>query len=568
MRPLDWGVLVLSLAFIVVYGLWRSRRNQNLEGYFLAGREMRWWTIALSIMATQASAITFLSTPGQGYADGMRFVQFYLGLPVAMVILSITFVPIYHRLGVYTAYEFLETRFDLKTRLLASTLFLVQRGLSTGLTIYAPSLILSVILGWNIYVTNLVIGILVIVYTTSGGTRAVNWTNFQQMLIVLAGMATAFVLVIHLLPAGVSFRDAAVVAGKMGRLRSIDFHFDWNNRYTFWSGMIGGLFLQLSYFGTDQSQVQRYLTGRSVAESRLGLLFNGLVKIPMQFGILFLGCMIFVFYQFTAPPVFFNPVETASIANGPQAATFREIEKRHLEAAAERQTRVRELVRASHSDDRAALTAAERELGAAEARIGSIRKEAVALLSKNNPSIETNDSNYVFLSFVIHYLPAGVVGLILAVVFASSMSSTSSALNALASTTIVDLYKRVVRTEMSDRHYVRVSRAATVFWGIVAIAFAEYANRLGSLIEAVNILGSLFYGTILGIFLLAFYVRKTRGTAVFLGALAGEAITIACASYTGVSFLWYNVVGCAATMIAAVLLDPLVAREERPEAAG
>ncbi len=557
MSPLDWAVLAGSLVFIVVYGVWKGRKSRDLDAYFLSGRDMRWYTVALSIMATQASAITFLSTPGQAYADGMRFVQFYLGLPVAMVVLSITAVPIYRRLKVYTAYEYLEGRFDLKTRSLAALLFLIQRGLACGLTIYAPAIILATLMGWDLRRTILVIGVAVVIYTTSGGTRAVNHTNFHQMLIILLGMGAAFVVIILSLPDGVGIVDATRVAGKMGRLNAIDFSFDWENRYNFWSGLIGGFFLALSYFGTDQSQVQRYLSGQSVAQSRLALLFNGLVKVPMQFFILFVGAMVFAFYQFTAPPLFFNTDEVRKIEQSRYADAYRTLEAEHLTASAAKQDAVRAMVAAMDRDDDAAAASAEASVEAADGRVKQLREKAVALFRANDPRAATNDTNYVFLTFVVDYLPIGLVGLVMAAIFAAAMSSTASELNALSSTTIVDVYKRMVRADASDRHYVVVSKLATLVWGAFAIGFAMYANRLGSLIEAVNILGSLFYGTILGIFLLAFYVKRVGATAAFAGAIAGEAAVVWTFQTTSISFLWYNVVGCLVTIGVALMVQPL-----------
>lgn len=568
MRTLDWIVLVASLVFIVAYGMWKGRRNRDLDDYILSNRDMRWYTVAFSIMATQASAITFLSTPGQAYTDGMRFLQFYFGLPLAMIVLSVTAVPIYRRLKVYTAYEYLEGRFDQKTRTLAAGLFLIQRGLACGLTIYAPAVILSVLLGWNIHVTNWVIGLLVISYTASGGTRAVNHTNFQQMIIIMAGMFAAGFVLLRLLPPGVSLGDATFVAGKLGRLNAIDLEFDVTNRYNIWSGLIGGFFLALSYFGTDQSQVGRYLSGQSVTQSRLGLLFNGMVKVPMQFIILFIGALVFVFYQFSPPPVFFNSVETRSVAAGPLAGEFRAVEEEYRLAAEARSREALTLVEARRSGDPAALGAAETSLEAAHARTKEIRADAVEIIRRNNPKADGNDTNYVFLTFVLNHLPAGLVGLILAAVFAASMSSTASELNALGSTTIVDVYKRMLKPEASDRHYVLVSKVATFFWGGFAILFAEYAGRLGSLVEAVNILGSLFYGTILGIFLLAFYFKRVAGTATFTAALVGEAVVVACYFGTKISFLWFNVIGCLVVILVALALTPFFRKPAIPGAAG
>ena len=528
-----------------------------MSGYFLADRDMRWYTILFSIMATQASAITFLSAPGQAYVDGMRFVQFYFGLPIAMVILSITAVPIYHRLKVHTAYEYLESRFDLKTRSVASLLFLIQRGLAAGLTIYAPALILSVILGWDIYLMNLIIGTLVIIYTAMGGTKGVNWTHFYQMLIIMFGMFAAFFMIIYYLPDDITILEATHVAGKLGRLNAIDWEFDLNNRYNVWSGILGGLFLQLSYFGTDQSQVQRYLTGQSITESRLGLLLNGMAKIPMQFFILFIGAMVFVFYQFVAPPIFFNNYETEKIRVSEYSDQFQQLESQYESAFSEKKVRVRELVTALRSDDEAAVDEARSNLNAAQEKAESVRQDAVKLMQQNDPGMDTKDTNYVFLTFVTNFLPVGLVGLVIAAIIAASMSSTAGELNALASTTVVDIYRRIFRKEASEEHYLKISKIATVIWGGYAIMLAEYASRLGSLIEAVNILGSLFYGTILGIFLVAFYFKKIGGTATFIGALIAQVAVFCCFFFTDLAFLWYNVVGCAGVIACALIINLL-----------
>jgi SSS family solute:Na+ symporter len=558
MSQIDWTVLASALALMVVYGVWRGGHSRDLRGFLLAGKEMRWGTVALSIMATQASAITFLSTPGQAYADGMRFVQFYLGLPIAMVVLSVTAVPLYYRLKVYTAYEFLEGRFDLKTRALTAFLFLIQRGLAAGLTIFAPSLILSVILGWDLRVTILVIGGLVIVYTTTGGTRAVSRTQVLQAAIILVGMVAAFVVLVASLPADVSFLDALRVAGKAGRLNAIDPSFSLTNRYTLWSGLIGGAFLQLSYFGTDQSQVQRYLAGQSVTQSRLGLLFNGMAKVPMQFAILLLGVTVFAFYQFVAPPIFFNPVQAARARSSADGSRFTALEQRYREAVGVRGQRAREMLRSLKGGDAQAQAAAQQAFGVAGAAAEAVRTRAVALMRANDRDADSSDTNYVFLGFVVKYLPAGLVGLVLAAVFAASMSASSAELNALASATVVDVYRRLLDPEAGERRSVLVSRLATVFWGVFAIAFAQQASRLGSLVEAVNILGSLFYGTILGIFLAGFYVRRVSGTAVFAAAIVAEAAVLACYVFTPISFLWYNVLGCLAVLVFALVFEPWV----------
>lgn len=536
MSGLDWAVLAGALAFVVLFGLWKSRASRTSAGYLLSNRDARWWTICLSIMATQASAITFLSTPGQAYADGMRFVQFYLGLPLAMVVLSVTVVPIYHRLKVTTAYEYLEGRFDLKTRTLAAFLFLVQRGLAVGLTIYAPALVLSVLLGWNIHLNLVLVGSLVMVYTVTGGTRAVSWAQSTQMVIITCGMVVAGVMVVRQLPTGVSFGDALHVAGGLGRLNAIDLKFDLANRYNLWSGLIGGFFLALSYFGTDQSQVQRYLTGSSVGQSRMALLANGLLKVPMQFLILLIGALVFVHYQFTAPPVFFNPGPVKQVLASADAEAYRRIEAEFKAASGVRAEAARRFVETRGEPEKRAMQAAE-------STAAETRGRAVALIKKHNPGANPNDTNYVFLSYVLGSLPAGLVGLVLAAVFSASMSSMSAEINALGTTTVVDVWRRLLGSKEGPRD-VLVGRIATFAWGCFAIAFAEYAARLGSLVEAVNILGSLFYGTILGIFLVAFYLKRVQGGAAFWAALIAEALVLACFAFTRISFLWYNLIGC------------------------
>jgi SSS family transporter len=556
MRPLDWAVLFAALLGIVLYGLWKGRRTRDLDDFLVADRRMRWHHVALSIMATQASAVTFLATPGQAYADGMRFVQVYFGLPVAMVILSATAVPLYHRLKVYTAYEYLEGRFDLKTRTLAAFLFLMLRGLSTGVSLYAPSLILSVIMGWDIRLVIFIIGGAVMLYASTGGARAVDNTNFLQFLIIMGGMVVAFITIVRLLPADVSFLEAAHVAGKLGRLNAVDFSFDVKNQYNFWSGLVGGCFLALSYFGTDQSQVQRYLTGESAAQSRLGLLFNGLVKVPMQFFILFLGATVFAFYQFTQPPVFFNPAQAERARAGAHGAQFRAIESDYAAAFDEKQKAARDYIGALRSGDDAAAESASVELKAAQERADGVRAGAVEIIKEFDS--KPNDTNYVFLGFVTRYMPAGLVGLVLAAVFFASMSSTASEWSALAATTVVDIQRRLVKRDAGERYYFLSSKLATVFWGLFAICFAQYAGQLGSLVEAVNRLGSLFYGTLLGIFLLGFYFKRVGGTAAFLGALAGEAAVLYCFFYTSVAFLWYNLIGALVVVLAAHAVNPFL----------
>lgn len=563
MRPLDWILLSSFLGFVAVYGVWKTRGKKDIQGYFLADKSTPWYIITASIMATQASAITFLSTPGQAYVDGMRFVQFYFGLPVAMVILSITAVPIFHKLKVYTAYEFLEQRFDLKNRALGSILFLIQRGLAAGFTILAPALIISVILGWDFRLTIFLVGGLVILYTAAGGTEAVYKTHLLQLSIVTVGMAAALFMVFHRLPPDISFSNALQVAGKLGRLNVVNFGFDWKDRYNFWSGLIGGGFVALSYFGTDQSQVQRYLTGRSIAQSRLGLLANGIVKVPMQFIILFIGAMIFVFYQFVTPPLFFNPVETAQVKSSAYSEAYTRLETDHARLSGEKQGQIRDMlaaIEARKDEDLAGILEKLRRTRESEA---GIRQEALELIKKQDPLAETNDTNYIFLSFVTRFLPAGLVGLILAAILSASMASSAAELSALASVTVIDIYKRLGRRNAPERHYLRVSKLATVFWGLYAIAFAQFANHLGSLIEAVNIMGSLFYGTILGIFLIAFYIKKIRGHATFIAAIIAELTVLACFFFTKIPYLWFNVIGCVVLVVLAHLINPLLPEKKK-----
>jgi len=569
LRTLDWFVLVTTLAAIVAYGLWKGRKQKGLDGYLLAGRKLQGPTIALSIMATQASAITFLSTPGQAFTDGMRFVQFYLGLPIAMVLLAAIAVPIYHRLKVYTAYEYLEGRFGPGTRAITASLFLIQRGLSTGITLYAPALIVSVILGWNIHVTNIVIGALVVLYTATGGTKAVSWTHVHQLLIALGGMTVALIIAIHAIPSDISFVEVMKVAGKMGRLNAIDFSFDLKTPYSFWSGLIGGCMLALSYFGCDQSQVQRYLTGETVEQSRLGLLFNGLIKVPMQFFILFVGAMVFVFYQFVAPPLFFNTAERAKIGASRYAESFSRLEEKHRVEFVAKRERVQQLVGAMRSGDDTRVAAATTALHAAQSVEDATRKEATNLIRRNDPLADGSDTNYVFLSFVIRYLPRGVVGLVLAAIFCAAMSATASGLNSLASTTVIDVYRRFIDRDSTEHDSVRVAKLLTIAWGVFAIGFAEFAGRLGSLVEAVNKLGSLFYGTILAIFIVAFFFREVGGFAVCAGAALGEIAVTCCALFTDTAWLWWNVVGCVAGVAGALLVEKMLpAREPAVEAAG
>ncbi|MDB4643120.1 sodium:solute symporter [Flavobacteriaceae bacterium] len=540
---LDWLVLLGTLAFIVLYGVWKNRKNKTIEDYLKGGNNSRWWTIGLSVMATQASAITFLSTPGQAFHDGMGFVQFYFGLPLAVVIICLFFIPIYHRLKVYTAYEFLEERFDLRTRTLTAILFLVQRGLAAGITIYAPAIILSVVLGWNLKILILLIGCVVISYTLIGGTRAVNVTQKQQMFIIFLGMITAFIFIINSFPVEVGFIKALTIAGATGKLEVIDFSFDPNSRYTFWSGITGGLFLALSYFGTDQSQVQRYLSGKSLKESQLGLIMNGFLKVPMQFFILLVGVMVFVFYQFEPSPINFNPKAIEAV----EQSNYKE-EFNHLEATL---SQIQELKRMHLLDEN---NVDLKEVARLDIREKEIRKEAKSLINKAAPNIETNDKDYVFISFILKYLPQGLIGLLLAVILSAAMSSTASELNALAATTVVDLYKRN-RNNLSETHYVNASKFFTLFWGIIAILFASFGSLYENLIQLVNIIGSIFYGTILGVFVVAIFLKRIKGQAIFYAALISEALIIYIFYLDILGYLWLNVIGTILTILLGYLLQ-------------
>lgn len=555
MSALDWIVLVVALVSVIGYGLYKSRTERTLDGYFKGGNSMGWLLILLSIMGTQASAVTFLSAPGQAYTDGMRFVQYYFGLPLAMVVLSITFIPLYHKLKVYTAYEFLEQRFDLQTRSLASILFLVSRALSTGISIYAPSIVLASIFGWNIYFTNLVMGGFLIIYTVTGGTKAVAYTQMQQLIVVFIGMFLAGYLVVAMLPTGVGFMDSLHVAGKMGKLNVIETKIDvtdsawWKDKYNLWSGLIGGFFLALSYFGTDQSQVGRYLTAKNLKESRIGLLMNGMVKVPMQFLILLIGSLVFVFYMFYQSPIFYNQKEVDKVLQSDFKGEFQQLQAQHDSLNVVRKIQANKLVDAIHADNQPEIRVVQAQLKATENSSQEVRKQAVAVMKKADKTADTNDTNYIFLYFVIENLPKGLVGLLIAMIFLSAWGSIAAALNSLASTTVVDLYKRIWVKNQTEKHYYNASRWFTLFWGVFSIAVAMFASRLGSLIEAVNILGSLFYGVILGIFLVAFYLKKINGKAVFWAAIFSEITIIGIYKSDIISFLWLNVIGCLLVLI-------------------
>lgn len=554
MEKLDWIILSGTLLFIVGYGVWKTRKNHGVNDYILGGKEAKWWTIGLSVMATQASAITFLSTPGQAFHDGMGFVQFYFGLPIAMVIICLVFVPLYHRLKVYTAYEFLEERFDLKTRTLAAILFLIQRGLAAGITIFAPAIILSAVLGWDLRLLTVIIGVLVIVYTVSGGTKAVNVTQKQQMFIIMGGMFAAFFFILNYLPNDITFSKALKVAGANEKLNILDFSFDTNKRYTFWSGITGGLFLALSYFGTDQSQVQRYLSGKSIRESQLGLIFNGIFKIPMQFFILLIGVMVFVFYQYHASPLNFNPSATKAVSESVYASDYAVLEEQHKQLEVQKKIAQDNYSNALELKEYAAIEGAKQQIIAINKKEKNNREAGKALIKKANATVETNDKDYVFIHFILNYLPKGLVGLLLAVILSAAMSSTASELNALGTITALDLYKRNTLGK-SEAHYVKASKGFTLLWGIIAIGIASIANLFDNLIQLVNIIGSIFYGNVLGIFLLAFFFKFIRGNAVFAAAVITQVIVILGWYFDWMSYLWLNAFGCALIMVIALVLE-------------
>ncbi|MDA9018079.1 sodium:solute symporter [Saprospiraceae bacterium] len=558
MSPIDWVILICTLATIVIYGVYKTYGAKNMNGYLLGDQQAKWWTVGLSVMATQASAITFLSTPGQAYHSGMGFVQFYFGLPIAMVIICVSFIPIYHKLKVYTAYEFLESRFDLKTRSLTAILFLIQRGLGAGITIFAPAIILSTILKWNLSATILIIGTLVIIYTVLGGTRAVNVTQKQQMTIIMIGMIITFFTILNLLPADITFSNALQIAGAGDKLDILDFSFDLENKYTVWTGLTGGVFLMLSYFGTDQSQVARYLSGKSIKESRLGLIFNGLVKVPMQFFILLIGVMVFVFYQFNQAPIFFNEVGVEKVMQSEYKEDFQQIQKdydQNYQVKKELQLSYASAINTENASEIERLSGEIKKLHTEELVLRDATKE---LIKKADSSIETNDRDYVFINFILNQLPRGLIGLLLAVILSAAMSSCASELNALGSTTSVDIYKRSLAPGKDEEHYVNASKWLTLLWGVIAIMFAAWGTLFENLIQLVNIIGSLFYGAILGVFVVAFYIKWIKGNAVFISALISEAIVIYIYFLDIVPYLWLNLIGCVLVLVIAALLQALL----------
>lgn len=553
MQQIDWIILCVTLSFIVIYGVYKTKGSKNVEDYILGNKQTNWWTVGISVMATQASAITFLSTPGQAYHDGMGFVQFYFGLPLAMVVICLTFIPIYNRLKVYTAYEYLEQRFDLKTRSLASILFMVQRGLGTGLTIYAPSIILSTLLGWNLTLLNIIIGILVIIYTFSGGTKAVNVTQKHQMFIIMSGMFITFFLILHLLPNEMTFSNAMHIAGANEKMNIVDFSFDPEMRYTLWSGIAGGFFLSLAYFGTDQSQVGRYLSGKSDKESQMGLIMNGFLKVPMQFFILLIGVMVFVFFQFNDVPLNFNPVNKQIIEKSQYADQYHELENQLNELTEEKKEY--NLLYMDHLNQNYDNPILRNKLVAISGKEKDLRDQAKDLISKADVKAETNDKDYVFLYFILNYLPKGLIGLLLAVILSAAMSSTASGLTALASTTAIDIYKRNLKQPKSDKHFVNATKYFTLLWGIIAILFACVGTLFENLIQLVNIIGSIFYGTVLGIFLVGFYIKYIKSTAIFYGAVISQCLIFYIYYLDVISFLWLNFIGAMLTIVVSLVIQ-------------
>ncbi|MGC1514774.1 MAG: sodium:solute symporter [Maribacter sp.] len=573
MKSLDWVILATTLTFIVVYGVWKTKGSKNVNDYVRGGKESKWWTIGLSVMATQASAITFLSTPGQAFHDGMGFVQFYFGLPIAMIIICMVFVPLYHRMKVYTAYEFLEGRFDLKTRSLAAILFLIQRGLAAGITIFAPSIILSAVLGWNLQTLNIIIGSLVIIYTVSGGTNAVSVTQKQQMFIIMTGMFITFFFILGYLPADITFSKAMKIAGASNKLNILNFDFDTSSRYTFWSGITGGLFLFLAYFGTDQSQVQRYLSGKSIRESQLGLVFNAIIKIPMQFFILLVGVMVFVFYQYNPSPLNFNPSATKAVMESPLAADYRLLQEGQVDLEAEKRIAQNKFSAALEIKEYDAVEDAKKQIIRINQKDSTNRVAAKAMISQANSIVETNDKDYVFIHFILNNLPTGIVGLLLAVILSAAMSSTASELNALGTITALDLYKRNKTGKYSETHYVKASKYFTLVWGIIAISIACIADLFDNLIQLVNIIGSIFYGNVLGIFLIAFFFKFIKGNAVFFAAILTQIMVCIIYYYLihiypsgqeKLGYLWLNFIGAALVISIAFVFEAFDRMLKRP----
>lgn len=562
MQQLDWIILSATLLFIIFYGVYKTRGSKNVEEYILANKETPWWLVGLSVMATQASAITFLSTPGQAYHDGMGFIQFYFGLPIAMIVICMVFIPIYHKYKVYTAYEYLEQRFDVKTRSLAAILFLIQRGLAAGITIYAPAIILSTLLGWNITLLNILIGLSVIFYTFIGGTRAVNMTQKQQMFVILVGMFITFYLILHMLPNEMTFSNALHIAGANDKMNILDFSLDTETRYTIWSGITGGFFLMLSYFGTDQTQVGRYLSGKTDRESQMGLILNGFLKVPMQFFILLTGVMVFVFFQFNAVPLNFNPNNKNLIEHSKYKLEYQNLEKKLANLGEEKKEY--NLLYIDHLNQNFDNPILRNKLEELAGREKDLRDQAKELIAKVDSKAETNDKDYVFLHFILHYLPKGLIGLLLAVILSAAMSSSASELTALASTTAIDIYKRNVKSELSEKHLLNATQFFTLGWGIIAILFACFCTLFENLIQLVNLLGSIFYGTVLGIFLVGFLFKYVKGKSIFFGAVISQVsiffiyyyfIHIYPSGQEKLGYLWLNFIGAVLTIVISSLLQ-------------
>lgn len=556
MHWIDWLVLCATLAFVVFYGIFKSRNVQSSTDFLAGKRDLPWWTIGLSIMATQASAITFLSTPGQGFNDGLQFVQFYFGMPIAMVFLAIFILPVYYKLRVTTAYEFLEQRFDRRMRTLTAMLFLVQRGIAAAISIYAPSIILCVVFGWNLAFTNFLMAIFVVVYTTTGGSAAVSRTQELQMSIMLGGLILAFFLALFSLPEGIGLSEAWQIAGVTGKTQAIDWSFKWDDRYNVWSGILGATFLFLSYFGTDQSQVGRYLSGKSLKESRFGLLFNGFVKIPMQFLVLSVGVMVFVYYQFNQAPLHFNPSNLDKLVGKEQALQYRALEQQATDVFETRQSQLMMLTDGVRRNDADQIERARGSLIALDQQQNSLREEARSLVQSSQSGKESGDKDFVFIHFILSRMPIGLIGLMIAVVFCGSWSTTASELSALTATTVSDIYRRSLAPGRDDRHYFKVSRAATVLWGLFIMIFATYADLFENLIQVVNMVGSIFYGTILGIFFTAFFLPSVGGRAVFWAAILTQIIIAYLFFFVDKNpYLWYNPLGCFLVMGISLLFQ-------------
>ena len=553
MALIDWIILTSTISFIVIYGIWKNEKHKNLDGYIKGSNTTRWWTVGLSVMATQASAITFLSTPGQAFHDGMGFVQFYFGLPFAMIIICVFFIPIYKKLKVFTAYQFLEDRFDKKTRKLTAILFLIQRGLAAGITIYAPAIILSVLLDWNLKFLIIIIGIIVTTYTLIGGTKTVSITHKHQMILIFSGLIITFFYIINSFPDNISFVESLKIAKSFNKLNIIDFSIDPNNRYTFWSGLTGGLFLALSYFGADQSQVQRYLSAKSLKESQMGLIMNGFLKVPMQFFILLIGVMVFIFYQFETAPINFNPQVIKSLKTSSKSNSFRTLQKENIKT----QKKIKEYFLTKHNT----VNNNRHEIDSLYSLEKSQREKTKIMIKSINPKIETNDKDYVFISYILKYLPKGLIGLLIAVIICASMSSTASELNALASTTVIDIYKN--DKQKSDLHYVKATQIFTLIWGIIAIFYASVGMLFENLIQLVNIIGSIFYGTILGVFISAIFIKKIKSKAIFYSAIISEIIIIIIYFIDVVSFLWLNFIGAVLTILTAFLIQLLIKESKK-----